>query len=165
MRDTDTAGQHLGSQLIRRRIELDPAYRNRRVFTDERGLDYRVVSDIETGRRSNFEGGTITALEVAYSIAPGSIRAAMAGSELRPISAPEGASERGNPDSELEALVPLLIEVVDKPTLREALRATWALEDDGRPRRDRTGLLRHILEGELAHRTRAQDGRRNGTTD
>ena len=47
----------LGELLVRRRIELDPRYRNRRTFTSERGVEYRIVNDIELGRRDNYEAG------------------------------------------------------------------------------------------------------------
>lgn len=69
------AWQHLGDLLIKRRINLDPRYRNRRVFCEEKKIEYRVISDIEGARRSNFSGPMITAIEVAYEIADGAISA------------------------------------------------------------------------------------------
>jgi hypothetical protein len=73
----DPAWQRLAHLLIDRRVQLAPRYRNRRVFCDEKNLDYRVVSDIETARRDNFSGPMLTALEVAYDIAEGGIRRAI----------------------------------------------------------------------------------------
>lgn len=77
----------LGELLVRRRIELDPRYRNRRAFTSERAVEYRIVNDAELGKRDNYEPGTIAALEVAYALAPGSIGRALDGGELEPQSA------------------------------------------------------------------------------
>lgn len=69
----DPAWKHLGALLTRRRVELDPRYTNRRVFCEEKEIDYRVISDIEGGRRDNYSGVMITAIEVAYQLTPGSI--------------------------------------------------------------------------------------------
>lgn len=79
--------KRLGGLLVRRRIELDPRYSNRQLFAAERGLNYRTVSDIERGRRDNYENGTITALEVAYRVTPGSVGRALAGGDLEPLRA------------------------------------------------------------------------------
>jgi len=79
----------LGDLLIRRRIEIDPRYRVRRTFADERGMDYRVVFDLEKHRRTNFEPTTLAAAEQAYRLTPGSIGQALAGGELTPAESPE----------------------------------------------------------------------------
>lgn len=73
---------------MRRRIEVDPRYSNRQLFADERGVNYRTISDIERGRRDNYEDATIASLEVAYAVRPGSIRRAVAGGELEPVPSP-----------------------------------------------------------------------------
>jgi hypothetical protein len=65
--------QRLGNLLMRRRIELDPRYKNRTLFTAERGVEYRIVNAIERGERSNYDQITITSLEVAYGLAPGAV--------------------------------------------------------------------------------------------
>jgi hypothetical protein len=87
----------LGEFLIRRRIDLDPRYRNRRIFVAERAPDrYRIVNAIELGRRDNYEPATIAALEAAYGLAPGAIDRALAGGELevQPVTADvAGAAE------------------------------------------------------------------------
>jgi hypothetical protein len=80
--------KRLGELLVRRRIELDPAYRNRQTFVTARGLNYRTVSDIESGRRDNYGPQTIVALEVAYAVTPGAVRAALAGGDLEPLPGP-----------------------------------------------------------------------------
>jgi hypothetical protein len=81
------AWTRLGELLMRRRIDLDPRYRNRRLFTAERAVEYRIVNDIELGNRDNYEPGTIAALEGAYAVAPGSIGRALEGGELEPLGA------------------------------------------------------------------------------
>jgi hypothetical protein len=68
-----SAWERLGAALIRRRIELDSRYRNRRTFADERHADYRIVNDIELGRRDNYEPATVAALELAYDLPSGAI--------------------------------------------------------------------------------------------
>jgi hypothetical protein len=70
----DPAWQRLAGLLVERRVQLAPRYRNRRVFCEEKDLDYRVVSDIESARRDNFSGVMLTALEVGYEITEGGIR-------------------------------------------------------------------------------------------
>jgi hypothetical protein len=81
------AWERLGEQLVRRRIEVDPRYSNRQLFADERGVNYRSISDIERGRRDNYEDATIASLEVAYAVRPGSIRRAVDGGDLEPLQA------------------------------------------------------------------------------
>lgn len=83
--------KRLGELLVRRRIELDPRYSNRQLFAAERGINYRTVSDVERGRRDNYEDGTITALEVAYGVKPGSIGQFLAGGELEALPRPAEA--------------------------------------------------------------------------
>lgn len=82
MTDDAAAWERLGALLVRRRVELDRRYRNRQLFATERGIEYRLVSDIERHRRQNFEETTIAVLEAAYDLAPGSIGRALAGGEL-----------------------------------------------------------------------------------
>ena len=76
------AWQNLAGLLTNRRIALDPKYRNRRVFCDERHLDYRVISDIEGARRANFSTHMLTAIEVGYELADGAIKEALANPDL-----------------------------------------------------------------------------------
>ena len=79
-----SAWARLGELLVRRRIELDSRYRNRRTFTSERAVEYRIVNDIELGRRDNYEPATLAGLEVAYELAPGAISRTLAGDGLEP---------------------------------------------------------------------------------
>ena len=77
----------LGKLLIQRRTQLDPRYMNRRLFADDRGLDYRLVSDIERARRQNFEESTLAAIEVAYAWSPDSIQRILDGGDPVPLAA------------------------------------------------------------------------------
>jgi hypothetical protein len=96
--DPRAAWTRLGQRLMRRRIELDPRYRNRRVFTAERAVEYRIVNDIELGRRENYEPATIAAIEVAYQLARGSIEAFLSGADLEVEARPDWRPQPG-PDA------------------------------------------------------------------
>lgn len=75
------ARERLGELLMQARINLDVRYKNRALFARERGLNYRLVQDIETAARDNFDPVTKLAIERAYGWAYGSINAVMAGGE------------------------------------------------------------------------------------
>lgn len=77
-----------GNLLRYRRIQLNPAWRDRKVFATEHHLTYRVVNDLENGNRANFEPATIAGAEVAYRLAPGSLRRTLAGAPLEPAADP-----------------------------------------------------------------------------
>jgi hypothetical protein len=101
--ETAAAWARLGKLLTERRARLDPRYMNRRLFASERGLDYRLVSDIEKARRQTFEGSTLAAIEAAYQLQPGAIGRFLAGGGLEetdvvlvaaPVTAPAPAPHR-----------------------------------------------------------------------
>lgn len=73
------AWRQLGALLTARRAEIDPRYVNRRKFCAETGINYKVISDIEGARRTNFSPEMLSALEVAYELEPGAITFAAAG--------------------------------------------------------------------------------------
>jgi hypothetical protein len=89
--------ERLGELLVHRRVEIDLRYRNRQLFADERGLNWRLLYDIERAKRTNFEPETKAAIEVAYMLAPGSVDRVLAGGELEPQSAPDPAAPRERP--------------------------------------------------------------------
>jgi hypothetical protein len=106
----------VGGQLSHRRVEIDPRYRNRRLFAEERGVNWRLLHDLERAKRTNFEPETLTAFEVAYSLVRGSFTRSLAGGELEPLPVegqpPAGA---GSPplspvadDVDPEALAPFI---------------------------------------------------------
>lgn len=77
--------ERLGDMLASRRGQLKPEYRNRRVFAEEAGINYRVVFDVEHGRRSNYGRQTLAALERAYWWRPGSVAAVLGGGAPEPL--------------------------------------------------------------------------------
>ena len=98
----------LGALLIQRRTALDPRYHNRGAFCEATGLKYRLVYDIEEGRRTNFGTSTLAAIEVAYQLRPSAITAFLAGGELTQDSARAPASVTVLPSSPREPLVGIL---------------------------------------------------------
>jgi hypothetical protein len=103
------AWTRLGELLIRRRIELDPRYRNRRAFTAERAVEYRIVNDIELGNRTNYESATIAALEAAYAIPAGSIGRILAGGEIEiPAATPPPPGPAPREDEEIPGVASML---------------------------------------------------------
>jgi hypothetical protein len=79
---THEAWTRLGDLLLGRRVQLDVRYRNRRTFAAEVGLDYRVLYDIESARRTNFSDTTKRAIEQAYQLKPGNIDQVLKGGGL-----------------------------------------------------------------------------------
>ena len=113
------AWERLGEWLVRRRLELDPRYRNRRTFTRERAPDlYRIVNDIELGRRDNYEPATLAAIESAYDLPAGAIGQFIAG--VPPAGEPEAREPiplrpaLDDDDSRPTALPDVVIRTVDK---------------------------------------------------
>ena len=89
-----SAWVRLGELLVRRRIELDPRYSNRRIFTDERiPGKYRIINTLERGQRDTYETGTIAAIEAAYDLAPGAIGRFLDGGELETQERPDVTEE------------------------------------------------------------------------
>jgi hypothetical protein len=147
-----------GESLVRRRIELDPRYANRRLFAAERGLNYRIITDLEHGRRGNYEPSTLTAAEVAYGLAAGSIARSAAGGELEPLpvtAPPEPPASRyppapaawdaGDPRDDVAA------RLFDGDTLHDRMiRNIWRLgEAYDTPPKKRIGMIR-VVDPELA---------------
>lgn len=130
---------------MRRRVELDPRYSNRQAFAAERGVGYRTVSDIERGRRGNYDDSTIAAIEVAYAVRAGSVAAALAGGELEPLPR-RTALLRPVPDSAVPDDDPDIAALIrDWPELE----TLWRLRDaDGNPypREERLRLVRAYLD-------------------
>ena len=87
----------VGELLERRRVELDPRYRNLRLFTSERGIDYRLAWDAEHGARANYRRPTLTGIEVAYGWRPGSIHLVLAGGDPIPSREAARGIEDGRP--------------------------------------------------------------------
>jgi hypothetical protein len=60
----------LGEYVVARRVKL--GYKKRPAFSDATGISTRILGDIETGRRGNFDRTTIAALEGTLGWATGS---------------------------------------------------------------------------------------------
>jgi hypothetical protein len=70
---------------------LDRRYSNRRLFADERGLNYKAVYDIEraaTGGRTDFTLDSVLTLAEGYNVSYQSVGAALEGGELEPLDVP-----------------------------------------------------------------------------
>ncbi len=143
----DGPWERAGNLLIQRRIDMDPRYRNRRLFAEERGLNWRLLHDIERAKRTNFEPETLAAVESAYRLVPGSYGRMLEGGGLEPL--PDAAAAAGpldragasgpDPDRPGSEVFP------DSP----ADARTWdALAQDGHPPDERLMILRRIWRAE-----------------
>jgi len=143
----DGSWARLGELLVQRRIELDPRYRNRRIFADERGLNWRLLHDLERAKRTNFEPETMAAVEVAYGLAPGSIGRTLSGGELEPAAPAVRALPLLHiPESGPAAPPPPPVFITDeikeeaRPSANKIWRRLWELtgapdpSGDGQPR-------------------------------
>ena len=122
----------LGEQLTRRRMDLDSRYRNRQVFADERGVEYRTVSKIENNESTRFRRATITGLEAAYELPVGAIARALADGAAVLPELPDH-----EPESREARIGPLYGESVDETRLTPYLNKVQALFIDATVR---TGL-------------------------
>jgi hypothetical protein len=113
------AWQRLGAMLGQRRVELDPRYKNLALFTEDRGINYRLGWDIEAGRRTNYRRLTLRAIEVAYHLQPGAIDAALTGGHLAVL--PRG--DRGG-DSPADLIRRLDLDQPIDEHMREVLKQT-----------------------------------------
>ena len=67
------ARKRLGKLLVQARFEMNPDWRNRRLFAEAQEINYRLVQDIETAARPNFDDTTKMFIETKYGWALGSI--------------------------------------------------------------------------------------------
>jgi hypothetical protein len=90
---TEQARKLLGELLQARRGEL--GYAHRTTFGTERGLHWRMVTDIEQAYRDTFTIGTLAKVADAYGVTLGSLRAVLEGraDRLEPV---PGAGEAGS---------------------------------------------------------------------
>lgn len=82
MGDDDKATwRRLGELLTARRVALGGANRTR--FMEEQGVvkQSRIISDIELGKRTNYERGTLSLIEHVYGWKPGSIERVLRGGD------------------------------------------------------------------------------------
>jgi hypothetical protein len=83
--DPHQAWRRLADLLIQRRVDIDADYRNRKTFCAERGVDYRVISDLEGARRTNFSRPVVAQIENAYALAAGNLQRILAGGDVEPL--------------------------------------------------------------------------------
>lgn len=92
------AWARLGRLLRMRRAALDPRYSKRSVFCEATGLNYKLVADIETAQRTNFDPETLARFEVAYRWETGSIEQVLQGGDPVPVR-PQGTEAHAPPPS------------------------------------------------------------------
>lgn len=71
------AWKRLGELLMQRRLHL--GQRNRAQFARDNGISDRLLSDIENGKRTNYDRATLVLIEGMYGWAGGSVAAVLAG--------------------------------------------------------------------------------------
>ena len=150
----DPSWKRVADLLVSRRINLDPRYQNRRTFCREKGVEYRVISDIEGARRTNFSAPMITAIEVAYQIAEGSVKAALADPSIThlPERQTPGPTVSPGPHVETNTFVPSSVSL---PDLREWERHIWVTPGLSVEERRSAILFVRLQRGDLADDTQA----------
>ena len=108
------AWQNLGRLLARRRVELDPKWKSRVKFTDDTGLNERLVSDIENARRTSYRATTFEAVEQAYKLASGSLMDALANPHLTEFPHRAGTASI-TPQTEDQPRQDLAVHTTDEP--------------------------------------------------
>ena len=132
MTDHDTPDWvRLGTYVVSRRIDL--GYKKRPALTEVSGISTRILGDIETGRRGNFDRTTIAALEKALGWEPGSALRIAAGGEpvLRDARRPHEESDEvvrrvaaaDIPADRKREIIQLLIEEKERAEQRRAEHA------------------------------------------
>lgn len=125
MSASKAAWRRLGQLLEQRRVELGTRYQNRALFATERGIDYRLSYDLESGARANYRRPTLAAVEVSYGWAAGSIQDVLSGGEPVPLAVPgrDGAEEWSALSAEERQIVRDFIEAMRRSrAAQEALR-------------------------------------------
>lgn len=79
-------------------------HRTRRDFAGETRISLRVLSDLETARRTNYDAATLAAVEVALGWLPGSCRAVLAGGSPGTAASAPGSPGRVRVTVEFEAV-------------------------------------------------------------
>lgn len=88
--------QRLGKYVLARRVKL--GFKQRGDFAAALGISARVVSDIENGRRGNFDAVTIASLEDVLGWETGSAQGVAEGGEPRLRPSPDSHADRSGPD-------------------------------------------------------------------
>lgn len=133
-RSDAAARRRLGTLLVRRRVELDPRWKNRALFARETGINLRLVQDIENGamNRKRFDESTKALFEVNYRWAPGSFDAVLSGGD--PV--PSGDGHEPGPDLGPDIVQRLWGDIEHSPA---HVRALWGLRNV--PEAERADLI------------------------
>lgn len=129
----------LSAHVVSRRVAL--GYRNRQALADASGICTRVIGDIETGRRSNFDPTTSAALERALEWETGSATQIVGGYGPSPISAA--------PEVSVDAAVDLVMHS-DLPDDVKRRFANLLVEDRISADQRRINLARSLIEAASA---------------
>ncbi|MFF4779441.1 hypothetical protein ACFY05_42160 [Microtetraspora fusca] len=138
--------ERLGELLVARRVELNSEWSNRKRFTADADVDYRVVYDIEKAKRTNFSTAMIRRLEKAYGLRAGAIPALLVGADLESWTL--SGSDSSPPKSDMDQLQTRTIRDGEfEVFLAEAKDAIGQLSPQQRDEAERTTirLLRGIL--------------------
>lgn len=95
--------KRLGQYVVARRVDL--GFKRRSDFADARQVSVRILSDIENGRRTNFDQATIASLERALGWETGSALRVVEGGEPRTRAGDQGADLIGVDDEGDPAVV------------------------------------------------------------
>lgn len=102
------AWQRLAVELTKRRATLRPEWEERTIFARDNGISYRSLSDLETGRRSNYRTSWLTQVEQAYRLNSGAIQRFLEGGELDPADAGVETEPGAAWDGEIIGAAPLM---------------------------------------------------------
>jgi hypothetical protein len=129
----DGAWARAGELLSQRRVEIDPRYRNRRLFAAERGMNWRLLHDLERAKRTNFEPETLTAFEVAYCLVRGSFMRTLDAGELEPLPGSDvhpGPGPKGPPPTDTAEVKRIAAAILDMADASERANGRPATGDD-----------------------------------
>jgi hypothetical protein len=125
-----------GIYLQEQRVRLNPAYRNRSLFSRERGINYRLSQDIENAVRDNFDRPTITHIELAYGLEPGAVEKMLAGERPQQLP-PYVAAHWDNPVVRQMWNLPGIPADARMTLIRTVVDAEDVPDDNGEQRRKR----------------------------
>jgi hypothetical protein len=130
--------ERVGPLLVERRAQISARYANRSAFAQDTGLGWRTLHDAENGKRATFKAGTVSALEAAYRLVPGSLERALAGGPLEPLApAPPQAAVPGSPPpsapggDEYAEVIFMLLEEYPTRQWWDLYGASWRLQEHG----------------------------------
>lgn len=143
----------LGRMLIAQRVALNPEWHNRQKFVNASGLNERLVSDLEKGRRAAYRDSTLDAVENAYHLPQGAIQKALADPEYQfPEVEPAGRTFVGPVAARLDrehedVFIPDEVPYEDLPAWEQAI---WSAPQLSPEERQAAIYFLQLARGELA---------------